>query len=201
MKAVFISVAVLAVFTFGVGASTQVATPPNAKISGVYLSAADYQDARLAFEGACRSKGHKLELHNVSNKPYIDVTHDMEKRRYQKSNLFGVRACDGHDYRFGSNLEYRILETKELYIYTNETRVRAGRGYRTVLTHYFSAGPEGKIFPLTLGNLKLAFPADDMFLDSLGRVFGNGGDLAQYDDFAKMYKVNQVLTMSRESEH
>ncbi len=82
--------------------------------SGVYQTASDYKDGRLAFEGECGSKAHKLELHDVLNKPYIDVTHDTEKRRFQKSDLFGFRACDGRDYRFGANREYRILEAKAL---------------------------------------------------------------------------------------
>jgi hypothetical protein len=71
MKTLFILVAVLAAFMFSVDASAQTVTP---KTSGVYLSGADYENGRLAFEGGCETKAHKLELHDVLNKPYIDVT-------------------------------------------------------------------------------------------------------------------------------
>src|SRR6516225_875546 len=94
------------------GASGQAA---SSKTSGVYLTAADYTASQVSYQGACGSGAHKLELHDVLNKPYIDVTHDHEKRRYPKSGLFGFRACDGSDYRFGKNLEYHILEAKALY--------------------------------------------------------------------------------------
>jgi hypothetical protein len=58
-----------------------VATGQNSRTSGVYLTAADYENTELRFEGDCGSKAHKLELHDVLNKPYIDVTHESQKRR------------------------------------------------------------------------------------------------------------------------
>lgn len=201
MKILFIPIGVLAAFIFSLGTSGQTATSPALKISGVYLSGADYKNGRLAFEGSCGSKAHKLELHDVLNKPYIDVTHDTEKRRYQKSDIFGFRACDGSDYRFASKQKYRILEAKELYIYARETPVPAGKGYWPTLTYYFSSGPDGQLLPLTLENLKSAFPANHRFHDSLDQMFGQGQNLAQYDDFHKMFKVNRLLIASREAEH
>jgi hypothetical protein len=198
MKTLFIPVAVLAAFVFGVAASPKATTP---KTSGVYLTAADYQNGRLSFEGDCRSKTHKLELHDVLNKPYIDVTHELEKRRYSKSDLFGFRACDGRDYRFASNLEYQILEARELYIYARVVSKSRGKGFHTDLEYYFSAGPEGRILALTLENLKQAFPDNHRFHDSLDATFGAGQPLAEYDEFHKMFKVNRLLIATATAEH
>jgi hypothetical protein len=195
MQNLFIPLTVLAAFLFNVGASTQPATP---KTSGVYLSGTDYDNGRLAFEGACGAKAHKLELHDVLNKPYIDVTHGTEKHRYAKSDLFGYRACNGRDYRFASKLEFQILESKELYIYACEVRVRQGRGVRYVRQYFFSAGPDGPVLALTLQTLKQAFPDNHRFQDSLDATFGAGQTLAEYDDFHKMFKVNRLLIASRE---
>src|SRR5215831_11626557 len=147
-------VVVLAASVFS-PATSGLATP---KTSGIYLTFADYKDGRLAFEGDCGSKTHKLSLHDVLNKPYVDVTHESEKRRYPKSDLFGFRACDGRDYRFASNFEYQILESRELYIYARGIPVNYGKGYRTIQEYYFSVGPEGEVLRLTLENLKQALP-------------------------------------------
>ncbi len=163
------------------------------RTSGIYLTAADYNDVRLSAEGDCGSKAHKLELHDVLNKPYIDVTHGTERHRYAKSDLFGFRACDGNDYRFVSNKEYQIVEAKELYIYVAKTSVSAGKGFRTVPVYHFSVGSGGEVLPMTLGNLKEAFPTNHKFHDSLDQMFGAGQDLAQYDEFHKMFKVNRLL--------
>lgn len=172
------------------------ATP---KTSGVYLTAADYSNQHLSFEGDCRSKAHRLELHDVLNKPYIDVTHESEKRRYSKNHLFGFRSCDGRDYRFSSKLEYQILESRELYIYSHEVKESRGKGMpQTIRTYYFSAGSAGEILPLTLENLKRGFPENHKFHDLLDSNFGAGQNLEEYDGFHKMFKVNRLLIASRE---
>src|SRR6516162_9457315 len=185
---------VLAAFMFS-PATSALATPET---SGVYLTAADYQEGRLAFEGDCGSKTHKLELHDVLNKPYVDVTHESEKRRYSKSDLFGFRACDGRDYRFASNFEYQILESREMFIYARGIPVNYGKGYRTIQEYYFSVGPEGEVLPLTLENLKQALPNNHRFHDSLDATFGPGREPREYDEFHKMFKVNRLLMASRE---
>lgn len=190
-----IVVAVLAATLAGVDAHARAQTT---RTSGVYTTAADYESGRLTFEGDCGSKAHKLELHDVLNKPYIDVTHESEKRRYLKSDLFGFRACDGRDFRFASRLEYQILEAKELYIYARDFSVSQGKTSRTVHEYYFSVGASGLIQTLTLENLKQAIPDNHKFHDSLDATFGSGQSLAWYDEFHKMFKVNRLLIASRE---
>lgn len=195
LRTLFVPVALFAAGLFVCGAP---ASAQTAKMSGVYLTASDYEAGKLAYEGDCGSKVHKLEIHDISNKPYIDVTHDSERHRYSKSELFGFRACDGRDYRFGSKLEYQILEAKELYIYLHDVSVSQGRTYRTVHEYYFSVGANGPIEALTLENLKHAFPDNHRFHDWLDATFGSGQSLAEYDDFHKMFKVNRLLIASRE---
>jgi len=175
-----------------------VATAQTSRTSGVYLTAADYENTKLRFEGDCGSKAHKLELHDVLNKPYIDVTHESQKRRYSKDELFGFRDCEGRDYRFASKLEYQILEAKELYIYSRDMTVNQGRTNRTVREYYFSVGANSQIEALTLANLKQAFPDNHRFHDWLDATFGAGQNPAEYDEFHKMFKVNRLLIASRE---
>ena len=171
------------------------ATAQTTGTSGVYLTAADYENGRLQFQGDCGL--HKLEQHHFLNKPYIDVTHDSEKRRYAKSDLFGFRSCDGRDYRFSSSLEYQILEAKELYIYGRDIVVNQGRTNRTGREYYFSVGPNGQVQALTLENLKQAFPDNHRFHDWLDATVGRGQTPSEYDDFHKRFKINRLLIASR----
>ena len=195
MRTFFSYGAAIALLLFGGTTTAQVAPP---RTSGVYLTAEEYKNGRLSFQGDCGSKAHKLELHDVLHKSYIHVTHETEKRRFAKSELFGFRACDGYDYRFASNLEHRILETRELYIYTREVYVSHGRGRHTVRAYFFSAGAEGPVLALTLENLKKAFPDNQRFRDALDAAFGAKQKLSEYDGPQKMFKVNQLLIASRE---
>lgn len=195
LRTLSVAGAIFASVVFGAAVSGEAA---SRRVSGVYLTAADYKDSRLDFQGECGSKAHKLELHDVLNKSYIDMTHAAEKRRYQKSDVFGFRACNGRDYRFVSNLEYQILEAKELYIYEHETSERVGKTVGMVRRYYFSVGPSGQVLPLTLENLQRAFPDNHRFHDSLDQMFGGGQNVAQYDELHKMFKVNRLLMASRE---
>ncbi len=61
-----IAIVLLAALGFDVAVPGRTMTT---KTSGVYETAVDYKDGRLSFEGDCRSKAHKLELHDVLNKP------------------------------------------------------------------------------------------------------------------------------------
>jgi hypothetical protein len=189
--------AIFAAVAFSAATSGQAA---SRRMSGIYLTATGYKDGQLAFEGDCGSKSHRLELHDVLHKAYIDVTHETEKRRYEKSDLFGFRACDGRDYRFASKLEYQILEAKELYIYAREISISHGKGSHTAREYYFSAAADAQILALTLENLKQAFPENHRFHDSLDATFGAGQALAEYDELHKMFKVNRLLIASHGSE-
>ena len=175
--------------------ATATVTAATARKSGVYLTTVDYQKARLTSEGDCNSDAHKIELHDLLNKPYIDVTHGGARHRYLKAELFGFRSCEGADYRFVGNKEYQILEAKALYIYRVEVPDGRGKGISQVSKYYFSVGADGDVLALTVLNLKQAFPANHMFHDSLDAAFPLGG-LEQYDAFHKMFKVNRLLEAS-----
>ena len=201
MKSV-LGVVTLVAVAVSSGPPAVAAAPPAS--SGIYLNAADYAEHRLSSEGDCKSSTHKLELHDVLNKPYIHVTHGTETKRYEKSNLFGFRSCAGLDYRFAGNHEYQILEARQLYIYVVQAPARLGKdtasGLNKVSTYYFSAGANGQIVSLTVSNLKQAFPDNHRFHDGLDQMLGTVGDLAQYDDFHKMFKVNRLLIASTSTE-
>ena len=181
--------------TIGISATTQI----TAKTSGVYQTAADFENHRLSFEGDCGSKTHKLELHDVLNKTYIDVTHGSEKHRFAKSAVFGFRACDGNDYRFAANLEYLILEAKDIYVYAREIPTSQGKGFQITRLWFFSVGSAGSVLPLTLEQLMRAFPNNLRFHDSLRSAFGGGENIAQYDATHMCFRVNQLLVASAQS--
>ena len=101
-----------------------------------------------------------------------------------------VTAADVRNYRFVGNDRYQILEAKALYIYSLDVLVRKGSLEKT---YFFSVGPNGDVLPLTILNLKKAFPDNHRFHDVLDMTFKNDSDLTKYDDFHKMFKVNRLL--------
>ena len=106
-----------------------------------------------------------------------------------------VSAVDARNYRVVGNARYEILEAKELYIYSTDILVRKGTSEKA---YFFSLGANGEILPLTILNLKKAFPDNHTFHDLLDMAFKHDSDLTRYDDFHKTFKVNRLLTASTE---
>ena len=69
-------------------------------------------------------------------------------------------------------------------------------GPGAVAKYFFSKGLDEDIIPLTLRNLKEAFPENHKFHDSLDANFSGNKPVSSYDDFHKTYKVNRILEVS-----
>lgn len=168
--------------------------------TGVYLTAEDYKSARLTSESDCSSPGHKVELHDLLHKSFIHVTHDGEARRYEKSKVYGFSSCGGRDYRFVDNYEYEILESRGVSIYAHDVPARnpkdTSRGLATSRVYFFSVGAAGRVLPLTVSNVKTAFPNAHALHDAIDTTFHTDDDLTQYDTFHGMFKINRLLIAS-----
>jgi hypothetical protein len=106
-----------------------------------------------------------------------------------------VQGVDNPATRVVGADRYQILEARALYIYSLDTIVRKGAIEKT---YFFSVGPNGDVQRLTILNLKNAFPDNHAFHDLLDMSFKHDSELAKYDDFHKMYKVNRLLAASTE---
>jgi len=106
-----------------------------------------------------------------------------------------VSAADARNFRVVGNDRYQIIEAKAVYIYSLDVLVRKGAGEKA---YFFSVGPKGDVLPLTILNLKKAFPNNHTFHDLLDMTFKHDSDLTKYDEFHKMYKVNRLLDASSE---
>ena len=103
-------VALNATFAFEAAASSETTRP---KSSGLYMTATAYKERDLSFPGKCGSGSHNLELNNILNRSYIHVTHESEKRRFEKANLFGFRACNGKAIDLIRTLSARFSKQKD----------------------------------------------------------------------------------------
>jgi hypothetical protein len=104
-------------------------------------------------------------------------------------------GADERNVRVVGNDRYQILEARALYIYSHDVIVRKGA---TEKAYFFSVGPTGDVVPLTILNLKKAFPGNHVFHDLLDMAFKNDSDLTKYDEFHKMFRVNRLLLGSNE---
>jgi hypothetical protein len=182
----------LALFMLTAAVAAPVASPAPAT-SGVYLTAQDQANGTLTDAGSCQAQ-MKVALHDLRKTPFIDVSRGAEKKQYAKDAVFGVRLCDGYDYRLVASRLLRIVEAKALYVYVVERPVTQGKGFRLVPAYYFSSGARGDVLPLTLENLHRVYAANHRFIDSLDRV--SEQDLAGYDALHQRFKIGHLLEES-----
>ena len=172
------------------------AADKKAATSGVYLTSHDFVCGLLAAEGERNSPSHDMKLHDtLFGKPYIEVLHHGELRRYSKDQIWGYRDFDGKSYRFVNGRTYEVREASPLIIYVLND-VLAGRSGRVNPGYYFSTDADAVPVRLTLTNLKMAFPENHRFHDYLDMSFRSDAELTRFDTFHKMYKVNHLLVSS-----
>src|SRR5689334_17023024 len=79
-----------------------------------------------------------------------------------------VVSADTRSFRTVGSQRYEILEARDLVIYSSDAIVRKGTLEKA---YFFSVGLKGEILPLTVLNLKNAFPDNHAFHDSLDMTF------------------------------
>ena len=94
------------------------------------------------------------------------------------------------------NEEYKIEEVRSITIYSLQESAPSGKSFRWINVYYFSSTPDDEIKPLTIENLKFAFPDNHKFHDTLNETFKDNVSVSEYDTFHKMFKVNHTYEMS-----
>lgn len=164
--------------------------------SGVYLSASDFKNGKLAYAINCKTQKHKIKLNEFLSKPYITVVHDGKSINLDKKNIFGFRDCDDVTYRFVNQNQYTILNpTEEILLYRHVAQ-SASKNQPETVYYFFSKSAQGEVVDLTLTNLKKAFPDNHTFHDMLDTEFGSA-PLTSYDSYHKIYKVNRIYLNSQ----
>lgn len=132
--------------------------------TGLYLTAKDYQDHKLSFNG------DKINLRGFFNSTKVTVVHDGKPQTFLKSEIFGYQDA-GQDYRFFDNKAYRILENKEVILYAYAHVLQQGKGLKPVEQFYFSSDHNEPIMVLTKANLEKAYGKNPKFVYALEASF------------------------------
>ena len=171
------------------------AQPRNLKIqSGIFLTAEDYQNGKLTLPNPS-GKSYKIRLNDFWGSRYVEVVHEGQKYRFHKDSVYAYQDSKGKVFRFFKNYsnEYRILENKRLMIYSMEKPDTKAKGAKPVTFYFFSTALNEEIIPLTIENVKSAFPGNHWLHDELDKYFKRDQELIEYDYRHKAFRVNHAL--------
>jgi len=162
--------------------------------SGLYLTAEDYQNGKLTLPNTY-GKSHKIRLKDFWGSRYLEVEHEGQKYRFHKDSIYAYQDDKGKVFRFFKNYsnEYRLLENKSLAIYSMTETDTRGKGAKWVTLYFFSTSLKESIVPLTMENVKNAFPDNHKLHDELDKYFKKDQELTMYDNRHKAFRINHVL--------
>lgn len=166
--------------------------------AGVYKSATDFVTGNLEHSKPEYGK-HKIRTDIPFNKYVVKVVDGEESHKYFKWDLYGFKNRRNEAFRFYNEKSYRIVDTASFLIYAREENVVRGKEKTRETRYYFSKSAESRLIPLTIRNLKYAFPNRE-FHDLLDLQFRSNTELMKYDHYYGQYKLksifNRAMTLS-----
>lgn len=162
--------------------------------SGVYLTGSDFKSGKLSLAIDCRTEKHRIKLNDFFGKPFIIVKHKDSSYKLQKGEIFGFKTCDGTIIRFSKKKELVLLNPSETILIYRHDHAEPPKGKTNVTNYYFSTGADSPVLLLTKSNLKKAFPDQHLFHQQIDLHFRYNTELAAYDAFHKMYKLNWIFS-------
>jgi hypothetical protein len=158
---------------------------------GIYRTQADYTDHHIL-------PVEKIGPSGVLNSNKIIIITGGKKTVVKKDELFGYRDAKGKDYRFYQHNDLEIVDTTGffLYRYTGLCPNAGGKGFSSKTVYYFSKGGGTEPSLLNVKNLEDAFASNTRFRYSLYPYRLLDNELADYDQYARCYKVKYLFEQS-----
>jgi len=160
------------------------------KTIGLYLTYDDYLNHKLSFETKGNA-GTSISLNEFLEGSTVTVCHDSKKEVFSKSEIFGYHSQNG-DYRFFNNKEYKIIDSKDFYIYSRTKLVQQGKNLKPIDTYYFSTDGKAVVEPLTIRALENTYAENANFKYSIESQFQTDNELTKYDASIQEYKVKYL---------
>lgn len=91
---------------------------------------------------------------------------------------------------------YRIVRADPLVLYERERQELSAKQFVVVIDRFFSTAADAPLHPLTLLELKRAYPDNHKFHDALTLAFANDAELTRWDSFHHEYLVARLLRQS-----
>ncbi|PAW95144.1 hypothetical protein CKK33_17220 [Mucilaginibacter sp. MD40] len=167
--------------------------------SGIYKTAADFQQKKLSYAINYKTEKHKINDNFLFSASKIKVVHEGKAYFTDKNSTYGYKSTTGEVFRFVDDKEYKVLNPEGqsllLYAFSKISTVSKGN-VRHYSIYFFSPGASSALQPLTKNNLKAAFPNNHKFHDTLDENFKTDDELAAYDSFHKTYKLIRIFDNS-----
>lgn len=164
---------------------------------GLYLTTEDYLNHKLSYEvDQENTKTNKLFIHQFFDQNNITVVTGGKKLQFKKSGIFGYHDKYNHDYRFYKSEPYRIEDTTDFYIYSQEKVIQEEKKPKPYKIYYFSTKINTLLLPLTEECINKAFVKNRKFRYLVEGFFKSDQSLSAFDAGSGKYKIKEFYDES-----
>ena len=166
--------------------------------AGLYITANDFQQQKITYAVNCSNGKDKLKVNSLFDASTGYVVVNGEKHAFNKKQVYGYRTCKNNNFRLYNNTPYQVINTTGFFIYYRsiQTEAAKGKGLVKADAYFFSTQADSTIQPLTVDNLKKAYPGNHEFQYALDANFRSDKDLTAWDTYQKTYKVQYLYSLS-----
>ncbi|MCX6286395.1 MAG: hypothetical protein NTY96_04715 [Bacteroidetes bacterium] len=165
---------------------------------GVFLSARDFTNGKIAFANKHSGKKYQLRLNEFFNAASIKILIGDSMITFAKDSIYGYHDKNGKSYRFYRKTVFEILNPSEkILLYSTTSGTGSPRNRAQVTNYYFSESAGSPIYPLTKRYLEIVYSKDVQFEELLDIYFHNDDELTSYDGINKIYFLNRIYEESR----
>ncbi len=163
--------------------------------SGIYMTFSDYRDNKMSFSCNC-SEHQKIKLHETFSGAYVSLKYKGQKIKLFKDSIYAVQNCDQPLVRFQNRVSYILEERSAIWIFSIKETERRNKETITVKKYFFCQNGYEVLIPLTVNNIKLAFPKNDSLYDLMDALFKTN-DASDFDSFHNTFKINYLLNKTK----
>jgi hypothetical protein len=170
----------------------------QSECEGVFLSAMDFTNGKIAFANNHSGKKYQLRLNEFFNAASIKIIIGDSMITVAKDSIYGYHDKNGKSYRFYRKTVFEILNPAEhILLYKNTAEEGSLKNKTLVTNYYFSETAGSPIYPLTKQYLSMVFSNDIQFVDLLNLYFHFDNELTAYDGANKIYFLNHIYKESK----
>jgi hypothetical protein len=159
---------------------------------GIFLTADDFSAHKLTYV----SDTTKLRLHQLIEKPFIEVYYNDTVIRKYKDSIYGYCDKFNTSYRFYNSHAYEILNNSDNILLYKRTEYATEKGHPVITTYFFSAKANSPPIILSKKNLCISFAENKIFCELIKTHFEDDSELISYDHTCKMYRINTLYEKS-----
>jgi hypothetical protein len=156
--------------------------------TGIFASGEDFLSKRLTYSASCSNENNKIDFWGKNVRFKIDEGSKKRKYKFNNDRIFGLTTCK-NTYRFQDRLEYNIINTRHVPIYSRTIATGSSEGTFYEDQYFFSVLAEGKIPPLTKLALKEVYSSNAEFVSYGDSSFKKYRELGVYNDQLKQYML------------